>query len=110
MITVPKRSFSVLPGFTPKDRRNPDEKGILREESGEKGRWDVSSNLQRVVFGRIVGDERRVGERVDWGRNEISLGGMQVAAAGVDAERPGGESGGFPGGESERMVEKVRDG
>lgn len=35
---------------------------------------------------------------------------MQVTAAGVDAEGPGGESGGLPGGESERMVEKVRYG
>lgn len=35
---------------------------------------------------------------------------MQVTAAGVDAEGPGGDSGGLPGGESERMVEKVGDG
>lgn len=34
---------------------------------------------------------------------------MEVAAAGVDAERPGGGAGGFPGGESEGVEEEVRD-
>jgi|APAra0007618257_1042622.scaffolds.fasta_scaffold00627_9 hypothetical protein len=62
-----------------------------------------------MLFGSIVGDESGLGEGRDGRSNEIGLGGMQVTAAGVDAEGPRGGSGGLPGGESERMVEKVRD-
>ena len=41
---------------------------------------------------------------------EVRLGGVQVAAAGVDAERPGGEARGLPGGEREGVEEERGEG
>lgn len=35
---------------------------------------------------------------------------MQIAATGIDTERPGGVPNGFPSGESERIVEELRNG
>lgn len=35
---------------------------------------------------------------------------MEIATARVDPERPSGEARGFPGRESERIVEKLRNG
>lgn len=63
VVAVPKGSFAVLPSFAPEDRRKADEKGIVREKRGEKRRGDVvSSNLQRMLFGSIVGHESGLGE------------------------------------------------
>lgn len=109
MVTVPKRAFSVLPSLTPEDRRDTDEERVLREEVEEEGRREVCSDLQRMLLWSVVSDEREVGERRDGGRDEVSFRGVQVTAAGVDAERPGGGSGGFPGGESEGVEEEVGD-
>lgn len=52
----------------------------------------------------------RIRERFDRQSDDISLGGVQVAAAGVNPKGPGGEAGGFPGGESEGVVEELRNG
>ena len=109
MVTVPKRAFSVLPSLTPEDRRDTDEERVLREELGEEGRREVCSDLQRMLLWSVVSHEREVGEGRDGGRDEVSFRGVQVTAAWVDAERPGGGSGGFPGGESEGVEEEVRD-
>lgn len=58
----------------------------------------------------IMSDERRIGDGgYRWG-NDVGFSGVQIAATGVDPERPGGEAGGFPGGESEGIEEEVGNG
>lgn len=69
----------------------------------------MRSDLQRMLLWSVVSHEREGGEGRDGGRDEVCLRGVQVTAAGVDAEGPGGGSGGFPGGESEGVEEEVRD-
>lgn len=110
MVTVPKRTFSVLPSLTPEDGSDTDEERVLREELREEGGRDVGSDLQRMLLWSVVSDEREGRERRDGRGDEVSFRGVQVTAAGVDAERPGGRAGGFPGGESEGVEEEVRDG
>lgn len=109
MVTVPKRTFSVLPSLAPEDGSDTDEERVLREELGEEGGRDVRSDLQRMLLWSVVSDEREGGEGRDGRGDEVSFRGVQVTAAGVDAERPGGGAGGFPGGESEGVEEEVRD-
>lgn len=51
-----------------------------------------------MVAGRVVGDDKTAGLlRVV--EEDVGLGGVEVAAAGVDAEGPCGGAGGLPGGE-----------
>lgn len=40
----------------------------------------------------------------------ITLGGVQISAAGIDPERPSGVTGGFPGRERKAVVEELRNG
>lgn len=62
-----------------------------------------------MVLGRVVSEKRGSRDVGDGGRKNMGFGGMEIAAAGVDAERPGRITGGFPGGERERIVEETRN-
>lgn len=55
-------------------------------------------------------DETRIRQRLDARGDQVSFGRVQIAAAGVNPERPSGESRGLPGGEREGVVEQPRDG
>lgn len=67
-----------------------------------------------MVLGGVMGEERGRGERgvvvgERW-RKDVGFSGVEVAAAGVDAEGPGGEAGGLPGGEGEGVIEEAGKG
>jgi hypothetical protein len=62
-----------------------------------------------MIAGRVVGDGEAVGlPRMR--EEQVGLGGVQVAAAGVHAERPGREARGLPGGEREGVEEQRGEG
>jgi hypothetical protein len=110
VIAVPKGALAILPGLAPENGWEPDEKWVLGEEFWEEPRWDFGSEFQRMLFGSVMRDERWSRKGIDrWG-DDISLGGVQIAATGVDTERPGGVASGFPSGESERVVEELGNG
>lgn len=70
----------------------------------------MGAKLEGVGFGGVVGDEWGGGEGREGGGDDVGLSGVEIAAAGVDAEGPGGESGCLPGGEGEGVVEELGEG
>jgi len=62
--------------------------------------------LLRAVVGYKCGFRNPTHRAADY----ITLGGVQISAAGIDPQRPGGVTGGFPGREREAVVEELRNG
>lgn len=110
MITIPKGSLSILPSLSPKDGTQADEERIGGKELGQEPRWQFGSYLQGMLLGRVMRDETRTRQGLDARGDQVSLGRVQIAAAGVNPERPGGGSRGLPGGQGERVVEQLRHG
>lgn len=109
VVAVAEGALAVLPGLAPEDGREGQEEGggaaVWEEGSGE-----VGAEVEGVVLGRVVGEERGGGDGRDGRREDVGFGGVEVAAAGIDAEGPGGEGSGLPGGEGEGVVEEAGEG
>lgn len=114
VVAVTEGALAVLPGLAPEDGGESEEKdgtAVIGEEGREV---EAGAELEGVVFGGVVGEERGGGEGGvtvrERRRKEVGFGGVEVAAAGVDAEGPGGEAGGLPGGQGEGVVEEAGEG
>lgn len=110
MVAVSQRPLAVLPGLPPEDgRQRQDRGGRRRQERREVGEGRRGANLEEVVARRVVGDDEAAGvPRVL--EQEVRLGGVEVAAAGVDAEGPGGDAGGLPRREGEGVEQQRGEG
>ncbi|WVZ17209.1 hypothetical protein V8G54_010191 [Vigna mungo] len=107
MVTVPERAFPVLPSLTPENRGQPNKKRIGWKKLGEKPRWDLGSEFQRMLLWGIMSDKSGIRDRgYGWG-NDVGFSRVQIAATGVNPERPSGEAGGFPGGEGKGIEEEL---
>jgi hypothetical protein len=102
VLAVAKRPHAVLPGFAPGDAREPD------EESGQLDRLvPFAATLERVIAAHIVMDPSRDARHVP--RHEVALGGVEIAARGIAAQRPRSPAMGLPGRQPERHLEQGRD-
>lgn len=104
VVAVAEGTLAILPGFAPEDGREGEEEGV-----GNEGRREEGAELEGVILGGVMGNERGM-RRGKGGGNEVGFGGMEVAAGGVDTEGPGRKGGGFPGGEGEGVEEEIRKG
>src|SRR5437899_1645349 len=89
VLAVAKGTLAIFPGFPPMDRRQPHQEGIRRQSLDQLRRPTLRQNtalLQAVIAADIVieaGLERR-----QWRQDGVTLGGMEVAAAGIAAQGP----------------------
>lgn len=110
ILLVPEGTFPVLPSLAPENRGQPNKERIGRKKLGEKPRWDFSSELQRMLLWGIMSDKSGIGHTGYGWCNDVGLGGVQVAAAGINPKGPGGEARGFPRGEGEGVEEELGEG
>src|SRR5215510_13782593 len=105
MLTIAVGAFPVLPSFPPMHRREADEEGACGQPGGEgfPCRFAKGTTLfERVLARRVMihpSPIRQAGKR--W-QHHIALGGMQVAARRVAAQRPARALELLPGSEPER--------
>lgn len=106
-LVIPECAFPVLPSLTPENRGQPNKERIGWKKLGEKPRWDLGSEFQRMLLWGIMSDKSGIRDRgYGWG-NDVGFSGVQIAATGVNPEGPSGEAGGFPGGEGEGIEEEL---
>lgn len=110
VIAVPESPLAVLPGLAPENRREGDVKGRIVGSVEEFRGESLGAAFHRMGFGRVVSEESGGVEGGDGRGDDVGFGGVEVAAAGVDAEGPRGEAGGLPRGEGEGVVEETREG
>ena len=102
MLAIAEGPLPIFPGLTPVNCRQGNQKP--RPPAAEPGpalRPQVTPLFQGVLTRRIVPHAAVP--------NHVRLGGVQVAAGWIDAQRPAGVAVLLPGGEPERAAEKLRN-
>ena len=120
VLAVAERAVAVLPGLAPEDRGQPDENGFFRQAVAPVQHnplaqrlpnvWgEPRPHLQAVLSRGIMCDDRRVAQPGERAADQITLGWVQVAAGGIDAQRPAVATGHLPGRERQGVEEELRD-
>ncbi len=102
-LAVAPGARAVFPGLAPVDAAQPDQQ--IAAECGRPGgvRGDRGASFQAVVVTLIVIHASR--DTRQFGAHQVGLGGVQVAARRVAAQRPAAGSLHFPGGQAQREFE-----
>ena len=112
VLAVAIRALAVFPRLAPVDRGQADEDRVRRQTGGQRlphVEGEGRAHLQRMLARRVVRDHRRLGQPRHRPADQIPLGGVQVAAGWVDAQRPPLASVLFPGGKRQAVKEESRD-
>src|SRR5207344_1395129 len=83
MVAVAKGPLTILPGLAPMDRGEPDEQASWSKLTGERGPGLVGqlrAPFERVLVRRVVIDAGLGMKTLDGPGDEITFGGMEVAA------------------------------
>ena len=110
VLTVAESPLAVLPGLAEVDAGEAHQdcvRGKLRTDGGPGGGGQRAAALEGMVIGLVVVDRKLVMEALDRTTDEVSLGGVEVAAGGVDAEGPAGLVKLLPGGEAKAVLKQL---
>ena len=91
VLTIPEGPLSVLPGFSPMDRRQTRDERACRigiEERARSAGAEHSPPLERMRTRRIVIDRSRITQFFDRGQYHVALGRMEVPTGRIRAKRP----------------------
>jgi hypothetical protein len=110
VLAVAEGALAVLPGLPPVDRGQAHQDGA-RGQFGRQGLPQLAgafgADLQGVLAGGIVGHYGRLCQSLHGAADQVALGGVQVAAGGVDAQGPARISGLLPGREGQAVEEEL---
>src|SRR5438045_3653354 len=107
VLAVAEGALAVLPRLAPVHRRQPDEeraRGEIAPQAGEELLRAIGAALERVLLRRVMEKPRRFAELGDAAHEHVTLGGMEVAARRVGAQRPARRARLLPCGERERIL------
>src|SRR5688572_25292414 len=111
VLAVAEGALAVLPRLAPVDGGESDEERARGQAACEKRielGWAVGAALERVAARRVMEKSRRFAQLRNAIDEEIALGGMQVAARRIHAQRPARAARLLPRRERERVLEKAR--
>jgi|GEM_PF-6664367 len=91
VLTIAIGPLPILPRLAPVNRGEADQKRIWRQARSQRlpqCARHIGAHLQAMFFRRVVRHDRRVAQAGHSPADQIALGGMQVAAGWIDAQRP----------------------
>ena len=111
VLAVAEGALAVLPRLAPGDRAQHDQERARRQLARDplpQRRRQARAQLERVLPRAVVHEHRPPVEALERGQQRVALGRVQVAAGGVDAQRPARALVLLPGGQAERVLEARR--
>ena len=114
VLAVAPAALAVLPGFAPVDGGQAHQQAGRRQVGAQcrpLGIRERGAALELVAEGGIVEHARRVDQAGHGAADEVTLGGVQRATGGVDAQRPRlPRPGLLPGGQRQAVQQQATDG